>query len=204
MVAQIIQNVFIFLLCITEPTGLFIITLFFLFRCIRFRSLLLDLLFLNQTLTKNKYLFIFIVCIVFLMTIISVWPFLLMYYDFKKYVKLYFLFLDKTVYSLFLEDIVLFFVVCGFLFLLDKNSILIKKEFKEFLITLNKYVYPYFRRKYKSFLTFVSNVLVPRMQAQFLLFKNKVKNISIVNDYINFFNFYLRKYKTWSKSKNKK
>jgi hypothetical protein len=204
MVAQIIQNLFIFLLCIAEPTGLFIITSFFLLRFIRFRSLLLDLLFLNQTLTNNKYVFFFILCIVFLMTIISIWPFLLMYYDFKKYVKLYFLFLDKTVYSLFLEDIVLFFAVCGFLFLLDKNSKLIKKEFKEFLITLNKYIYPYFKRKYKSFLTFVSKVLVPRFLAQFILFKNNVRNISIVNDYINLYNFYLRKYKTWSKSKNKK
>jgi hypothetical protein len=203
MIQQILHNVFIFLLCIAEPTGLFIITCYFFLRYFRFRSFLFDLLSLKQTLINEKF-FPFVFGIVFLMTLVSFCPFLLIIYDFKIYVKLYFLFLDKTVYSIFLEDIVLFLVVCGFLFLLYKNSVFIKKEFNEFMITLNKYVYPYFKKKYKSFLIFVSKVLVPRILTQFISFKNTVKNTSIVNDYINFFNYYLRKYKTWLKSKNKK
>jgi hypothetical protein len=191
------------LLCIFDPVMFLFITLFFFMRYLYFRSFFLDLVFLKQKFENNIY-FSFTLGLSFLMVLISLLPFCLMFCDFNKYILLCVLFLDITFYSLDLEDIVLFFAVCGFLFLLDKNSKLIKKEFKEFLITLNKYVYPYFKRKYKSFLTFVSKVLVPRFLAQFILFKNNVRNISIVNDYINLYNFYLRKYKTWSKSKNKK
>ena len=195
----------LFLLCIFDPIVFFLITLFFTIRYYFFKNFLLDLVFSKQKF-KNDISFLVTFCLIFLMVLISLLPFCLIFYDINKYILLCVLFLDITFYSLDLEDIVLVSVVCGFLFLLDKNSILIKKEFKEFLITLNKYiyVYPYFKRKYKSFFTFVSKVLVPRFLSQFLLFKNKVKKISIVNDHINFFNFYLRKYKTWSKSKNKK
>ena len=130
----------LFLLCIFDPIVFFLITLFFTIRYYFFKNFLLDLVFSKQRF-KNDISFLVTFCLIFLMVLISLLPFCLIFYDINKYILLCVLFLDITFYSLDLEDIVLVSVVCGFLFLLDKNSILIKKEFKEFLITLNKYIY---------------------------------------------------------------
>jgi hypothetical protein len=187
------------LLLFFDPVMFFLITVFFIYRYIYFRSLLFEFLSLKQTLIHEKF-FPFVFGIVFLMTLISLCPLLLILYDINNYLLLCVLFLDVTFYSLNLENIVFFFIVCVFLFLLDKNSVFVKKEFKEFMIILKKYLYPYsyLQKKYKSSLTFVSKVLVPGILTQFISFKNTVKN------YRNFFNYYFRKYKTWFKSKSKK
>lgn len=205
MVAEFLYFLVVLILFCLEPFGLLILTLFFVSKFLFFRLIFLDSFFdFFSSKLKNKSYVLASVFLNLLLLVTSFLPLLLLICDFRRYVLLYIFCLNVTIYDLYyniyLEDIFYLFFFGIFCYGFYKNKAFISQEYKEFLIILNRYIFPYLKKKFYSFWIFFNNDFFPHLIYKFNIFKSfflvQLKRSEWYHLSTNFLNYYLRKYKS--------
>jgi hypothetical protein len=206
MIEQLFYLLFaVFFACI-EPFGLVLITFFFAFRLFVARFFFAILICIQFPRGFKYFLSkLFLAFFAYIGILICCLPFVLLFFDFRRYALLYIYFLNTTIYTLFLEDIFFLFFFCFFLYGLHKNSSFIKKEYKELLNILNRYIFPYLKKRSNSFLIFINNDIFLRIIQWSNLFKNRfivqIKQTQWFNDLVTLYRYFIRRHlpriKSW-------
>jgi hypothetical protein len=206
LLKQFFLSVLWTLCAIVEPSGLILITCFFAYRFILAKKYLLCVICCQiSSGFYSSVLNFFLILIACLGILTSSFPIFFLFFDFRGYALSYMYLIDRTIYTIFLEDIIYLCFFCVFLYGLHKNRSFLKREYHELSIILNVYILPYLIKKFKIVLMFIYRYIFLPVKQGFNLYKNlfiaQIKQSQWFNDLVNFYNFLLRKYlpriKSW-------
>lgn len=207
MIQHALTSGFYIFCVILEPLGLALVSCFFVYRFFLAKKFFLFVV-CSQIPFNHRHSAVFknsLILIACLGILTSSFPLFFLIFDFRGYALSYMYVIDRTLYAIFLEDIVYLCFFCVFLYGLHKNRSFIKREYHELLIILNMYVFPYLKKKFKIVLIFIDkDIFLPAKQG-FNFYKNhftvQIKQSQWYHDLTNFSNFLIRKYlpriKSW-------
>ena len=203
---QFFLSLFLTYCLIAEPLGLILISCFFAYRFVLAKKYLLCVICCQRFTGSYSFVFkTFLTIIACLGILTSSFPIFFLFFDFRGYARSYMYLIDRTIYTIFLEDIIYLCFFCVFLYGLHKNRSFLKREYHELSIIFNIYILPYLIKKFKIVSIFIYRYIFLPVKQGFNLYKNRfvdqIKQSQWFNDLTNFYNFLLRKYlpriKSW-------